>query len=146
MYGLFLIAHVTQLEARPHNTTENPHNFAIDSLPSVAFLGSNFLSVCRSVVASAASNILSTVTLTSLTLQHLYAWAGARCYSHTGDGGDGLQACQVCTTKQNCLCNSSARTWHGKASHRSRLDDTSCVFCPTSLPCGIIFGGFMCYA
>lgn len=60
------------------------------------FLRSSPLRLCHSVIASATSNVLSTVTLTSLTLQHLYTWAGARCYSHTGAGGDGLQACQVC--------------------------------------------------
>lgn len=48
-----------------------------------------------SVIASAQSSTFSSETLTSLTLEHLYTWAGASCYSYTGAGGDGLQACQV---------------------------------------------------
>ncbi|CAM9300593.1 unnamed protein product [Hapterophycus canaliculatus] len=47
-----------------------------------------------SVIASVQSSTLSSETLTSLTLEHLYIWAGASCYSYTGSGGDGLQACQ----------------------------------------------------
>lgn len=34
-------------------------------------------------------------TVSSLTFEHLFTWAGANCYSYTGAGGDGLQACQV---------------------------------------------------
>lgn len=48
-----------------------------------------------SVIASAQATTLSSETLTSLTLEHLYTWAGASCYSFTGAFGDGLQACQV---------------------------------------------------
>lgn len=48
-----------------------------------------------SVIASAVATTLSVETLTSLTFDHLYTWAGATCYSFTGVGGDGLQACQV---------------------------------------------------
>lgn len=55
--------------------------------------------VCRccvlSVISSAQASTLTSETVTSLTLEHLYTWAGASCYSFTGAFGDGLQACQV---------------------------------------------------
>eukprot|EP00752_Nemacystus_decipiens_P003551 g3276.t1 len=49
----------------------------------------------RSVIASAQASTLTSETVTSLTLEHLYTWAGASCYSFTGAFGDGLQACQT---------------------------------------------------
>ncbi len=82
-----------------------------------------------SVISSAESSLLTSETLTSLTLEHLYTWAGASCYSFTGTGGDGLQACQVCPGRQQ-----------GRA-HRRRYPSSSlCGGCflvkwlPLSLP------------
>lgn len=48
-----------------------------------------------SLITAVQSTIPPSETLTSLTLEHLFTWAGASCYSYTGSGGDGLQACQV---------------------------------------------------
>ncbi|CAM9514327.1 unnamed protein product [Ascophyllum nodosum] len=50
----------------------------------------------RSVITSAGLKATPSLeTLLSLTFQHLLTWAGASCYSYTGTGGDGLQACQT---------------------------------------------------
>lgn len=57
-----------------------------------------------SVIASAQASTPSSETLTSLTLEHLYTWAGASCYSFTGAFGDGLQACQVRTVISKKYC------------------------------------------
>ncbi|CAM9955725.1 unnamed protein product, partial [Ectocarpus sp. 8 AP-2014] len=48
----------------------------------------------RSLITAVQSTMPPSETLTSLTLEHLFTWAGATCYSYTGSGGDGLQACQ----------------------------------------------------
>ncbi|CAM9754963.1 unnamed protein product, partial [Ectocarpus sp. 6 AP-2014] len=48
----------------------------------------------RSLITAVQSTLPPSETLTSLTLEHLFTWAGASCYSYTGSGGDGLQACQ----------------------------------------------------
>ncbi|CAM9501613.1 unnamed protein product, partial [Discosporangium mesarthrocarpum] len=54
-----------------------------------------FMVTFRSVRMKPESDPTGTKTLSSMSIEHLYLRSAALCYSYTGSGGDGLQACQA---------------------------------------------------